>query len=187
MIGNNTGATASFPAGNPNANGDRVGTAATLNPMLGGLANNGGQTDTRALLPGSPAIDGGTPPPPSANDQRGAGFPRQSGTQVDIGAFEAAPRTAATVNVSGQVLTTDGHPVWGAVVSFINAAGTRRSVITDELGFYHFDDVTAGETYVFDVKRKGYVFPTQVVFVIAEENGLNFISPAPVKIRRRLF
>ena len=106
---------------------------------------------------------------------------------MDIGAFEALGPTAATVNVSGQVLTTDGHPVWGAVVSFIDAAGTRRSVITDELGFYHFDNVTAGETYVFDVKRKGYVFPTQVVFVISEENGLNFISPAPTKIRRRLF
>jgi hypothetical protein len=60
----------------------------TTNPVIGPLANNGGETQTHALLPGSPAIDaGGT----SANgcpatDQRG--FPRPQGAACDIGAFE---------------------------------------------------------------------------------------------------
>ena len=37
-------------------NGDQVGTAGALvNPLLGALANNGGPTQTQALLPGSPA------------------------------------------------------------------------------------------------------------------------------------
>jgi len=57
-------------------------------PMLAGLADNGGPTETQALRPGSPAIDhGGT----SANgcpatDQRGV--PRPQGAACDIGAFE---------------------------------------------------------------------------------------------------
>jgi hypothetical protein len=63
------------------------------NPMLGPLQNNGGTTPTMALLPGSPAIDAGDDsvlgsPLFLASDQRGAGFPRQSGAHVDIGAFE---------------------------------------------------------------------------------------------------
>lgn len=72
---------------------------------LGELQNNGGQTDTRALLEGSLAIDAGnncvvdnsciTAPPVSAltTDQRGEGFSRLQGESVDIGAFEvqAAP------------------------------------------------------------------------------------------------
>jgi CSLREA domain-containing protein len=42
------------------ATGDQSGTGATpLNPLLAALANNGGTTQTHALLPGSPALDKG--------------------------------------------------------------------------------------------------------------------------------
>ncbi|HEX8396901.1 MAG TPA: FG-GAP-like repeat-containing protein [Pyrinomonadaceae bacterium] len=70
------------------------------NPLLAPLANNGGQTQTHALLPNSPAINagnncvingscaGGSPFQPLTTDQRGSGFPRQVGANVDIGAFE---------------------------------------------------------------------------------------------------
>ena len=89
-------------------NNDLVGSgAAPLNPRLGPLANNGGPTQTHALLGGSPALDAGNNCVLSntcpntlglllTTDQRGAGFPRakDSGdanlTQtVDIGAYEA--------------------------------------------------------------------------------------------------
>ena len=99
LIGNGTGGSG-FTNG---VNGDQVGTGATpINPMLGPLQNNGGQTDTRALLTGSRAIDAGnncvvTATCPLANpinalttDQRGTGFPRQTGSNVDIGAFEVS-------------------------------------------------------------------------------------------------
>jgi parallel beta-helix repeat protein/predicted outer membrane repeat protein len=58
------------------------------NPLLGPLASNGGPTQTRALLAGSPAIDKGSNPAALANDQRGTGFVRTSGGGTDIGAFE---------------------------------------------------------------------------------------------------
>jgi hypothetical protein len=57
------------------------------NPLLGPLADNGGPTQTFALLPGSPALD--AIPPANcfvATDQRG--LPRPSGAGCDIGAFE---------------------------------------------------------------------------------------------------
>jgi len=59
------------------------------NPLLGPLQNNGGPTQTHALLPGSPAIDavtGGCPPP--TTDQRGVARPQ--GAACDIGAYELA-------------------------------------------------------------------------------------------------
>ena len=67
------------------------------NPLLGALQNNGGSTPTRALLPGSPAIDKGINSlavDPFNNsilqtDQRG--LTRIVGSAVDIGAFEFAP------------------------------------------------------------------------------------------------
>ena len=71
------------------AAGDRLGVPAGLGP----LADNGGPTQTMALLPGSAAIDAGEAPclsasgQPLATDQRG--LPR--GNPCDIGAFELQP------------------------------------------------------------------------------------------------
>ncbi len=59
-------------------------------PKLGVLQNNGGPTQTHALLPDSLAIDRGDNPSAAAlaNDQRGPGFERITNGTVDIGAFE---------------------------------------------------------------------------------------------------
>ncbi len=64
-----------------------------MNPLLGPLANNGGPTQTHALLAGSPAIDAGNPATPGsggnaceATDQRG--YARPAGLACDIGAYE---------------------------------------------------------------------------------------------------
>src|SRR5207249_2498179 len=47
-----------------------------VNPQLGPLQNNGGPTQTMALLTGSPAINAGDNANAPAYEQRGAGFPR---------------------------------------------------------------------------------------------------------------
>jgi hypothetical protein len=79
-------------AGFLTAVGDQNGT----NPRLGPLADNGGPTQTHALIAGSPAIETGNPALPgsggaacAATDQRGVTRPQ--GARCDIGAFEAAP------------------------------------------------------------------------------------------------
>jgi CSLREA domain-containing protein len=56
-------------------------------PLLGPLANNGGPTDTQALLAGSPALNSGNNATCLATDQRGVTRPQ--GPACDIGAFEA--------------------------------------------------------------------------------------------------
>ena len=74
-------------------NGNQVGVA---NPGLGPLADNGGPTQTIALVTGSPAIDMGSNAlaivpstgDPLTTDQRGAGFARIVNGTVDIGAYE---------------------------------------------------------------------------------------------------
>ena len=75
--------------------GDLAGNIVGADPRLGPLQNNGGATDTHALLAGSPAIDAGDPNGCTdatgallTTDQRGA--PRSSGSdpRCDIGAFE---------------------------------------------------------------------------------------------------
>jgi hypothetical protein len=63
-----------------------------VNPMLGPLQDNGGSTQTMALLPGSPAIDAGDNVGAPMWDQRGAPFHRIVNGIIDIGAFEVQAR-----------------------------------------------------------------------------------------------
>jgi hypothetical protein len=75
---------------NLKASGDQVNVVAA---QLGPLAANGGLTQTVALLPGSPAIDGGDPagctgPAGEALTVDQRSIARPQGTRCDIGAFE---------------------------------------------------------------------------------------------------
>ena len=66
-------------------------------PLVAPLADNGGFTLTHALKRNSPAIDKGSNPTNLVCDQRGAGFPRQMGAAVDIGAYESKPTLRGSV------------------------------------------------------------------------------------------
>ena len=72
--------------------GNQIGTSgAPIDPLLGLLANNGGPTETHAILAGSPAIDSGDPSilfNPAEFDQRGTFFVRVANARIDIGAYE---------------------------------------------------------------------------------------------------
>jgi CSLREA domain-containing protein len=77
---------------------------------LGPLADNGGPTPTMALLPGSPAIDGGNPKTlnPPRFDQRGIGFPRVTNGRIDIGAFELQ-NLSPIANAGGPYAVMEGQ------------------------------------------------------------------------------
>lgn len=88
------------------AQGDLLGNEAqAIDPMLGALGDNGGQTRTHALLAASPAIDAGNPDTPTGQspncrtvDQRGSSRPQDgdgdSTARCDIGALERAAANA---------------------------------------------------------------------------------------------
>ncbi len=94
-----------------------LGDISNANPLLGPLTNNGGTTETHALLAGSPAIDAGSGDcPPPITDQRGV--IRPAGSACDIGAFEvgllptpgptATPTSTATPCPEGKVPANGG-------------------------------------------------------------------------------
>ncbi len=97
LIGDATGSSlVGAPVGSPDANGNLIGVSgATIDPQLGPLQANGGPVPTRALLPGSPAIDAGTQVVLDAEDNEVFNAPdtdqrgyERHGTAVDMGAFE---------------------------------------------------------------------------------------------------
>ena len=93
---------------------DQIGTpAAPIDPLLDPLANNGGPTLTRALQPGSPAIDRGDPAAPP-QDQRGYG---RTGVP-DVGAFEfgGVATTLGNISTRAFVQTGDNVMIGGFIV-----------------------------------------------------------------------
>jgi hypothetical protein len=86
------------------ADTDRVGTAEDpLDPLLGPLQDNGGPTQTLALLRGSPALNAGDPAQLGTADQRGV--VRAGG--VNIGAYQAS---AASFRLDAPHSVTAGMP-----------------------------------------------------------------------------
>jgi len=93
--------------------------------------NNGGPTQTIALLAGSPAINAGsnalavdpTTGHPLAYDQRGAGFPRIVNGTVDIGAFESPAFRSPTVYTVSS--TSNDASVAGSLPWAINQANNQ--------------------------------------------------------------
>jgi hypothetical protein len=105
------------------------------NPLLAPLADNGGPTQTMALLAVSPALDAGNNCPPT--DQRG--LPRPQGPGCDIGAFELevlrpspssdGDRRAAKLKfLAGQVRVDPKKGKGRLRVSCLAAAGDRCTV-----------------------------------------------------------
>jgi len=105
--------------------GDIVGTNTTINAKVGALADNSGCVWTCALENASPALDAGDDtltgaPWLLANDARG--FPRLSGSHVDIGAYEH--QWAAT-----PVTCSPAFVVGGVQLGVTNIPGTHFTVL----------------------------------------------------------
>ena len=122
-----------------------------IDARLGELQNNGGATETIALLEGSPAIDRGFNPNNLATDQRGEGFARTRGETTDIGAFEVQQGDGGDNPVELVVSTledeSDGDfsaedlSLREAIALANEQAGTDRITFNDSL---------SGGTIVFD-------------------------------------
>lgn len=63
-------------------------------------------------------------------------------------------------------------------LSLTDSNGQVRTVTTTSFGYYRFDDVLVGETYILSATGKHYTFsqPLQVLNINEETDGVNFIA-----------
>ena len=94
----------------------------STDPLLGPLANNGGPTQSRALLPGSPAVDKYTGADCPSTDQRA--YKRPSGAACDIGAFEQSAVRDVQVDAPPRPLQT----VFGGTLTLIPAGAPSSTL-----------------------------------------------------------
>jgi len=117
-------------------NGDQVSDANAINPLLGSLSNNGGETDTLPLLTGSPAIDHGNGCVSNGNcsglqvflltDQRVGHF-RGFFSPVDIGAFEYNASTGAS-SLGFAIISPRQPAFFGGAISISTNASTLEKL-----------------------------------------------------------
>lgn len=77
--------------------------------------------------------------------------------------------TPADVTISGRVLTRSGAAVSRAKVTLTDSSGNVRTAYTNTLGYYQFDSVEAGGSYVLQAFHRSYSFNS--VVVNAEEDA----------------
>ncbi len=139
-------------------------------------------------------IDGALPPDLSLDANTGiiSGAPTAQGTYnftvkaTDTDAMAGAMQytiqifapTAAFVSIGGRILTANGSGIRNVIVTLTDSNGTTRSSRSATFGYYQFDDVEVGETYIISVASKRYFFnqQSQILTVNKELRNINFIA-----------
>ncbi len=65
----------------------------------------------------------------------------------------------------------------------MDTSGNVESVYTNPFGYYQFGDVAAGETYIFTVSHKQYIFAPQIIFFIEDGDEINFVALPKIRFK----
>lgn len=79
-------------------------------------------------------------------------------------------------SISGQLLSAAGKNIAGVQVLLTASNGETRVVYSNESGFYNFDKVTVGETYVISVISNRYNFTTQSISAAKGTTQINLTA-----------
>lgn len=80
--------------------------------------------------------------------------------------------TAASVGVGGRLMNSTGQGVPNARVTLTDTNGDILTVNSNSFGYYRFENVQSGQTYVISVQSRNYTFTPQTISVV--DNVTNF-------------
>jgi hypothetical protein len=86
--------------------------------------------------------------------------------------------TAAQVSASGRVVNAAGMGIANASVMVTTETGQRRLAITNAFGHFRFDNLLAGQVYIFTVTAKRHTFsnPTQAINLSEDRDDVIFTA-----------
>ena len=107
-----------------------------------------------------------------------AGTQSSSGSYGVHGGFWNAffPPTAAPVTISGQVLTAGGVAIGGVRLSLFDSSGNVRQSISSGFGYFYFNDVEVGQTYILIAASKRFQFTPRIFGVVDSISDLVIIG-----------
>ncbi len=86
--------------------------------------------------------------------------------------------TAAQVSVGGRVLTFEGRPIVRAGIYLTDLNGQTRVAMTNPFGYYRFEQIEVGHSYLLTVSAKQYEFSPNSRFITPVDviNDADFIA-----------
>ncbi len=84
--------------------------------------------------------------------------------------------TAASVFISGRVLTSSGRGLAKASVYLTDQNGNIQVSRTNSYGYYRLENVQAGQTAILTVVSKQFQFAPQVLNLDQDLTHLNFVA-----------
>jgi hypothetical protein len=94
--------------------------------------------------------------------------------------------TAAHVTVAGRVTSDEAQGINKAHVTLTDPNENTKTVLTGSFGYFQFENVTVGRTYILSVNAKRYIFtsPSQLINVNDYLDNINFVGhPIAAKLR----
>jgi hypothetical protein len=80
------------------------------------------------------------------------------------------------VSVSGRVRSAAGVGIRNVRVTIDDGTGHPMSVITNAFGYYRFDEVRSGGTYLLRANARGYTFTPKIVSVTDDLTGIDLTA-----------
>lgn len=146
------------------------------------FAQSGGSYQiTQSVIAAGEKSAGGAYSIENTSGQPLAGGNLQASTFSIYSGFWTPPKlapTAASVSVGGRVTTVGGQGIRNIVISLTDSSGAIRIAQTASFGYYSFDSVRVGETYILNVSSKRFAFETatRVLSVQEELTSVDFVA-----------
>jgi hypothetical protein len=82
------------------------------------------------------------------------------------------------VSLSGRVVTSGGSGIRGVRLTLMDVNGVERQAYTNTFGYFWFDEVRAGQTYVLSAHGRKTVFQQSSIIIAATDNidDLEFVA-----------
>ena len=87
-----------------------------------------------------------------------------------------APPTAANVSVSGRITDAFGNGLSRVRVTITADDNTAISAVTSSFGYYRFEELEVGRSYIVSAFRKRYNFDSRIISLTDEIFNLDFIA-----------
>lgn len=150
--------------------------------LQGAFAQSGGSYQiTQSVIATGAKSAGGSYSIEDTGGQPAAGGFLQSAPYSAYTGFWTPPNlapTAASVSVGGRVTTPNGQGIRNVIISLTDSSGAVRISRTAPFGYYSFDNVRVGETYILNVSSKRFDFgnSTRVLYVQEELIDVDFVA-----------
>ena len=94
--------------------------------------------------------------------------------------YDLAP-TSASVSIVGRVVSETGEPVDRAAVRMTNSRGATLTALTNPFGYFIFEDIPVGESYVIEYSARNFLSGSQIIVPMDDVSDLKIVIFRPAQ------